>query len=210
METQYKKLKYPRTFHLPWTSAVTSDDKILTDVSHFVGKRVVVTEKMDGENTSFTKEYIHARSLDSGNHPSRNWVKNFWNQIKFELPDHFRVCGENMYAQHAIPYNNLDSYFLGFSLWINETCLSWDDTLYWFDLLGITSVPVLYTGTWNESLIKSLYQPGTEGYVVRLEESFAYPDFKKSVAKYVRKDHVQTNKHWREEWKPNKMKTSTM
>jgi hypothetical protein len=210
METQHTKLKYPRTFHLPWTSALTSDDKILNNTNHFVGKRVVVTEKMDGENTTFSKEYIHARSLDSGNHPSRNWVKNFWNQIKFDIPDNFRVCGENMYAEHSIRYEDLDAYFLGFSLWINETCLSWDDTLYWFELLGITSVPVLYTGIWNEHLIKKLHQPGTEGYVVRLEESFSYSDFKNSVAKYVRSGHVQTNKHWSKEWNPNFVKRTIM
>jgi RNA ligase len=202
---EQRKIKYPRTYHLPWTDAITSDDKILTDVSHFIGKRVVVTEKMDGENTTFSKQYIHARSLDSGNHPSRNWTKNFWNQIKFDIPDDMRVCGENVYAQHSIRYENLESFFLGFSLWIDDICLSWDDTIYWFSLLGITPVPVLYVGIFDEKVIRTLFKDGTEGYVVRLDDTFRYEDFKNSVAKYVRKDHVQTNKHWSKEWIPNKL-----
>jgi len=35
-----------------------------------------------------------------------------------------------------------------------------------------------------------------EGYVVRIAERFNYNEFNKSVAKYVRKNHVQNDKHW--------------
>ncbi|WP_181004126.1 hypothetical protein [Bacillus thuringiensis] len=35
-----------------------------------------------------------------------------------------------------------------------------------------------------------------EGYVLRLTDAFHYNDFSKSVGKFVRKDHVQTNQHW--------------
>ena len=44
------KIKYPRTFHLPWSPGATSDDKMLKSIEHFIGKEVVITEKMDGEN----------------------------------------------------------------------------------------------------------------------------------------------------------------
>ena len=67
--------KYPRTFHLPWSPGCTSDDKVLKSVDHFVGKRVIVTEKMDGENTTISKNKIYARSIDSKDHESRHWVK---------------------------------------------------------------------------------------------------------------------------------------
>ena len=36
-----------------------------------------------------------------------------------------------------------------------------------------------------------------EGYVVRLSNSFNYDDFKYSVAKFVRPNHVSTDKHWK-------------
>jgi hypothetical protein len=35
--------------------------------------------------------------------------------------------------------------------------------------------------------------------VVRKGHSFHYDDFADNVAKFVRKDHVQTNKHWMNE-----------
>ena len=44
-----------------------------------------------------------------------------------------------------------------------------------------------------------------EGFVVRNVDSFAYEDFSKNVAKYVRKNHVQTDEHWTKNWQPNKV-----
>ncbi len=69
-----------------WSKFSTKDDKILTSISYFDKKQVVATEKMHGENTTLYQDYIHARSLDSRNHSSRNWIKNFWYQIKNEIP----------------------------------------------------------------------------------------------------------------------------
>lgn len=70
-------VKYPRTHHLPWSENITDDDRIMSSLKEFIGTRVIVTEKMDGENTTMYKDTVHAGSVDSGNHPSRNWVKNF-------------------------------------------------------------------------------------------------------------------------------------
>lgn len=72
---------------------------------------------MDGENTTMMKNYIYARSLDSNNHQSRNWVKGLWGEISYKIPENWRICGENMYAKHSIEYNNLESYFLVYSIW---------------------------------------------------------------------------------------------
>lgn len=110
------KLKYPRTYHVEWSEGKTSDDKTQFDLSNFYNKEIVITEKMDGENTSMTNESFYARSLDSNNHPSRGYVKSIWGNIKHEIPNNFRICGENLYAQHSIKYNNLPSYFLVFSI----------------------------------------------------------------------------------------------
>lgn len=191
--------KYPRTFHLPWSEGVTSDDKVLTSIGQFYGKHVTVTEKMDGENTSMYRDAIHARSLDSRHHISRDWVKGFWATIRNDIPSGWRICGENLYAQHSIRYENLESYFYGFSIWNeNNVALSWVETSEWFSLLGITSVPVLYSGIWDEEVIRGLWNSasGSEGYVVRLSDEFAYNDFSKSVAKFVRANHVTTDQHW--------------
>jgi hypothetical protein len=170
--------------------------------NHFEGREIVVTEKMDGENTTLYNDHLHARSIDSKDHPSRSWVKQFWgNTIKGNLSDEERICGENCYAKHSILYNDLPSYFLGFSFWRNDLCLSWDDTLISFEVLGVTPVPTLFRGKLHsyetlQDLEASLDLERVEGYVVRLASEFYYADFAKSVAKYVRAKHVQTSEHW--------------
>lgn len=196
------RVKYPRTFHLPWSEGKTHDDKTLPDVSHFTGREVVVTVKLDGENTSIYSDYTHARSLDSSGHWSRSWIKAFQGEIGHNIPANWRICGENMTAVHSIEYTDLKSYFYGFSIW-NEvnTCISWDDTLVFFELLGIEHVPILYRGVFDETVIRKLYTQEMydtcEGYVVRLADAFEYRDFNRSVAKFVRKDHVVcTDEHW--------------
>lgn len=196
MENNMNRIKYPRTMHLPWSLGVGSDDKIITSLDCLSNNEVVVTEKLDGENTTMTAEYIHARSVDSGNHTSRDWVKQFHSTIAHDIPKNYRICGENVYAKHSIFYDSLESYFYGFSVWDEYTCLSWDDTIEIFELLGITSVPVLYRGVFDKNIFDKLDLTGKEGYVVRVCDSFDYYDFSKKVAKWVRKDHVQTDKHW--------------
>lgn len=194
-------VKYPRTYHLPWSEDVGKSDRIIQSLQFFEDKKVVVTEKMDGENTSMYSNHIHARSLDSASNSTRDWVKRFWANIHSEIPHGWRVCGENLFAKHSIEYQNLESYFLGFSVWNNQnTCLSWEQTVEWFHLFGIKHVPVLYYGTFDEKKIRSLYTGAdyntSEGYVLRVADSFEYKDFNRAVAKYVRKDHVRTSQHW--------------
>jgi hypothetical protein len=190
--------KYPRTPHLPWSLGATDDDKRLSNVDHFVDKEIVVTEKMDGENTTMYSDYIHARSIDSKYHPSRGWVKNLHATIAHSIPENMRICGENLYAQHSINYKDLPSYFMVFAIFDNVCCYDWDSTKAWAKLLGLETVPEIYRGVWNEKLIKSLWSEdsGTEGYVVRLTKPFYPSDFEKSVAKFVRPNHVQTDTHW--------------
>lgn len=202
--------KYPGTPHLPWSQAVTEDDVRVQSVSIFERSEVVVTEKMDGENTTLYNDYLHARSLDSRNHLSRNWVKQWHASIASDIPPQWRICGENLYARHSVAYDDLVSYFYGFSVWNDQgQCCDWDETLYWFSLLGIQPVPVLYRGVWNEKIIRDITVDTSkqEGYVVRTVAAFAYDKFDQHIAKWVRKGHVQTDKHWmHQELIPNKLK----
>lgn len=199
-------VKYPRTYHLPWSKGLQDDDRMLDpyfwrDHGWDYG-RVIGTLKYDGENTTMYTDYIHARSVDSRNHESRNWVKNFWSSISQDIPEGWRICGENMYAKHSIKYNDLKSYFYGFSIWNERNiCLDWDSTLEWFELLGITPVPVIYDGPYNEAALSNLWtfnfnETENEGYVLRVANEISYADFRNKVGKYVRENHVQTVKHW--------------
>lgn len=206
-----KYVKYPRTYHLPW-STPGSDDRTLESVEFLEGREVVVTEKLDGENTSLYSDYVHARSLEKASGADRAEVWKTWSQIAHDIPEGWRVCGENLLIKHSIHYSQLASYFATFSVWNEKNvCLSWDDTVEWTELLGLKTVPVLYRGLWDEEKIRSLYVPDRkpdlmEGYVVRLASSFPYGAFRRSVAKFVRPNHVTTDSHWRHSrWEKNKL-----
>lgn len=207
--------KYPRTHHLPWSPGATADDKILTTTAHFDGKQVVVSEKLDGENCTIGQTYTHARSTTSKHHPSRAWVKGLQAQIGHELPEGWRLCGENLFAKHSIGYDELPSYFMLFSVWNDKNvCLSWAETVDWARLLNLHLVPVLYKGIWNQDKIAKIWDGKSrvgggvgEGYVVRVASAFSYSQFAKCVAKFVRPHHVQTDAHWMQsKVVPNKLK----
>lgn len=207
--------KYPRTHHLPNSEGATSDDKTHSSFDSFLNIPIVITEKMDGENNSIYKDYFHARSIDSASHPSQYWLKNYASKIGYQLPDGWRLCGENVYAKHSIEYKNLISYFFGFSMWNDKNeCLSWDDTLVWFDLLEVQHVPVLFSGVVDNpqffyDLSKTINIDITEGFVVRHQSSFHYDSFKNCVGKWVRKNHVTSDEHWRNNWVPNKLQSES-
>lgn len=193
--------KYPRTPHLPFSFGRTSGDRVLSSLATFEGQHVAITLKMDGENTSLYRDCYHARSLDSRHHPSRDWLKSFHATFAHEIPLGWRVCGENLYARHSLTYTDLPSYFMGFSVWDeNNVALSWDDTVECFEVLGVTPVPVLYRGEFDEARVRDLAMGldthSQEGLVVRLSGPIRYEDFGQSVAKWVRPAHVQTDQHW--------------
>lgn len=197
-----KYVKYPRTYHVPWSDGINDDDKTHRNMGLFEGKRVVVTEKMDGENTTIYSDYIHARSVDGRSHYTRNWAKSYaMSYISPNIPENWRISAENLYAKHSIHYDDLESYLIGFSIWDeNNNCLSFDETVEWFKLLNMPMVNVLYDGIYDEQKIKKLYDYSSyeksEGYVIRVADSFHYKDFNKYVGKFVRKNHVSTTRHW--------------
>lgn len=196
------RVKYPRTWHLPWSPGIHSDDRMMPSIEQFVGQRVIVHEKLDGENTTMYTDYIHARSVDGRHHPSRDWAKGLWGRIAHDIPPDWRVCCENMFARHSIAYEHLQSYVYGFSVWNERNeCLPWDDTKEWLDLLGIVPCPVIYDGMFDERLIRGLYDERRdwatrEGYVMRIADGFSYGQYRHCVGKYVRRGHVQTTAHW--------------
>ncbi len=157
---------------------------------------------MDGENASFYNDHYHARSLDTANHPSRKWAKIFHAQIMGDIPNGWRVCAENLYAKHTIHYTDLEAFVLAFSVWNEQNfCLDWKQTQEWFELLNIPQVPVLYKGLYSAEVLHQIENDmdfdKDEGYVMRVADGFHYNDFRKWVAKYVRKGHVQhLDGHW--------------
>lgn len=204
-----KYVKYPRTYHCAWSPNLQNDDRQHEDVSFFIGKEVVVTAKLDGENTSLYPDYIHARSTDSKHHESRSWVKALHGRIAQDIPEGFRICGENMYATHSIHYEDLEDYFYVFNIWDDKNiAIPWDDTILYAGVLGLKVVPVLCRFVWesqdsaraliDESMerYKKTTKDDLEGYVIRVTGSIPYKDYRRSTAKVVRKGHVQTDEFW--------------
>ncbi|HEV8514812.1 MAG TPA: RNA ligase family protein, partial [Cyclobacteriaceae bacterium] len=151
-----KYVKYPRTYHLPG-SHLLKDDRQLVNDDCFKGKEVVVTLKMDGENTSMYNDYIHARSLDFASRVDRSYIKQLWSQVCYLIDEDMRVCGENLYAKHSLHYTNLSSYFMTFSVWIETLCLSWDETVEYSKILGLDTVPVIYRGLYDAKKISETF-----------------------------------------------------
>lgn len=215
--------KYPRTFNFPWSGSNSSDDVWWKDSSNFEGKEVVILEKIDGENTNIYPDgFVHARSLDTAHHPSRSWVKQYASTFAYDIPQGWKICGENVFAWHSIFYTDLPTYFFVFAI-VNEQnqCLSWQEVEEWCCILKLHTVPVIYRGIWDEKKVRSLWQGQgafptyqvtrdlempkfpedfapceAEGYVARLASSFHIKTFSQNVAKMVRKNHVQTDQNW--------------
>ncbi|MEO1173556.1 MAG: RNA ligase family protein [Myxococcota bacterium] len=194
-----RRIKYPRTPHLPDSPGASRDDLRCGVPDSFRRDTVVVTEKMDGENTTLYRDGLHARSIDGRAHPSRSWVKGLQAQLGHTIPAGYRVCGESLFAQHSLRYEDLPSYFMVFSVWdATNTCLSWSDTERFAAERGLECVPSVFVGEWRDDLLAGLrFDPSTmEGFVVRSAAGFPFDRFADHVAKWVRRGHVQTDDHW--------------
>jgi hypothetical protein len=197
-QTRYK---FPRILHMPFSPGFSSDDKVHKSLSQFEGEDVFISLKNDGENTTLQPDGFHAKSLDSPHHSSRDWVAAFHASIAHEIPAGWRICGENLYARHSIAYDSLPSYFTGFSVWnADNVALNWDDTLIFFQLLGIVPVTQVYRGKfdlkWIINFVSGLDTTKNEGIVLRVAREIPYAEHRNLVAKWVRPGHVQTDEHW--------------
>ncbi len=75
---RYVNTKYPRTYHLPYSPGATSDDKKLSSnwFENYKGRQIIITEKLDGENTCMNHYDVFSRSHGA---PTRSpWSKNMW------------------------------------------------------------------------------------------------------------------------------------
>lgn len=208
--------KYPRTYHLNFSEAIHSDDKIIKSLDAFNNKEIIITEKLDGENTTLYQDGFHARSLDSQHNFTRNWIKQLHSLIGYQIPEGWRLCGENVNYFHSIPYNDLESYFYLFSIWNEKNeRLHWDEIVEFANNLDLAMPDVFYRGKYDMDYIKNLAKnfdtKNKEGFVITTVEGFHYEKFSQHVTKWVRKDHVQPNldgkvEHWLKNTRPNQLK----
>ena len=212
-------MKYPRTYHLPYSPGATKDDKKLQDgwFKNYIGQEIVITAKLDGENIHMNQKGCYARS--DGNVTTSPWSRNIWDpqeglywKIKQFIGEDETIYGENLYGEHSIHYNKLTDYFHLFAVNDGINWYSWDDVKMMADIMNIPTVPELWRGRiYNENELQKLvekyvhesewYGDTREGVVVRKTDSFKIEDFSKYVCKWVRPNHVTTDEHWTKNWK---------
>jgi len=210
--------KYGRTYHLPWSPGTTSDDKISNDISSLIGTDIIITEKLDGENTGMTNDGVFARSHATfTTSPWSREVRQLHNlKVRGNLSEDEFLFGENLEGIHSIEYTDLKSYFYIFGLRDNKIWVPWKSVEEYSYLLDIPTVPVLFKGVINtekelkelvEELVSKRSELGgeIEGIVVRSAGMFHNDDFAENVSKWVRPNHVQTDEHWTRNWKKAKI-----
>ena len=146
--------KYGRTYHYPFSPGTTSDDRINhVFISHLQRiKKVVHTEKLDGENTCISKLGVFARSHAAPTiHKWADYLKIKWSILKHDLGD-LEVFGENCYAIHSIKYVNMRDHFFVFGIRVKDTWLSWEETKFYAELMDLQMVPeIKYVSPYNQS-----------------------------------------------------------
>ena len=140
-------------------------------------------------------------------HPSFDLAKATHGRISYLITEGISVFCEFCYAVHSIEYTGLPDYSLVFGVRDDREDLwwDWDSVVMQAHDLSLPTVPVLYRGTVSTedelrelteqlSSQSSAFGGKREGVVVR--KAGSYKDFSKSLAKWVRKNHVQTDDHW--------------
>lgn len=198
-----RRIKYPKTHYLPYSPGKASGDHFMPTTHELEqARQVVVTEKMDGENTTIYRDGWHVRSINSIPCQYHSFLQScILPPFQYKIPEDWRVCGEYLYVEHTIHYSQLQSYFEVFSIWNKDVCLSWEMTKALAKQWGLVTVPELYIGKYNEKQIAQIgadvVDAGGEGIVVRVANEFPFWNFAQCIGKYVRQNHVPTKVHWR-------------
>ena len=208
--------KYCRTFHWPASETVHADDSLSKHANAFIGREIIITEKLDGGNTCLYNGEVYARSTGMPSHDG--WMAmvrkhHAWKTHQFP---NIAFYGEDLYGVHSVSYDAIpeaETYYL-FAVRVGNTFLAWQDVETYAKDLNVKTVPVIFRGVMEsidtlttfmqeQRKLPSVLGPEREGFVIRHPESFQARDFEKHVVKYVRANHVQTeDKHWRVNWQP--------
>ncbi len=215
-------LKYPRTPYWPHSPTIGRGDAVHPDPPWFVGRPVIVTEKIDGSNVLIHRGKVYGRSVATES--ANKWMAmvkkhHAWKVTEPELHLH----GEDIYGVHSIEYGPVreDETFRAFALRTSAgDFLSMRELEAYAGERRIPVVPVLHRGEFasvaelrrfidREQRKPSVLGGEREGVVVRVAEGFASADFARNICKSVRPDHVQTDQHWTRNWRPCALRVSS-
>lgn len=213
--------KYPRTMHHPSSPGLQNDDRVSEYPDDILGREVVITEKIDGGNTGLFNGEVYARS--TGQPSTAGWFAMVRKHHAWKTmgDTDYVYHGEDVYGVHSIEYDPIpeDQTYMLFNirrLTDEKGWMSWDDLETTGAAMNIPVVPVLFRGVfnsqkelvkWFEDQIKLPSRLGgdREGFVLRVTDFIPEEDFPRLVQKWVRRNHVQTNQHWKMNWQPCKL-----
>ncbi len=225
METQRK---YGRTYHYPFSPGTTSDDRINKEYWQDLRliDSLIHTEKLDGENNCLNKYGVFARSHAAPTVSAwTRQIRQRWQHIKNDLGD-IELFGENLYATHSIEYHGLEQDFYLFAVRRKEMWLSWEEVMFYAELFDFACVPEVTLNNqgqteaeYRHAVIEQAGGAGRfaphdvhsglpcaqEGIVTRNAAEFPVTHFSHNVFKYVRKNHVKTDRHWTVNWQRARM-----
>ena len=181
-------IKHPSTPYLDISQ--TANEKVVVTQS-FIGERVTITEKMDGEITSIYPDgSFHARSLDSGAAWQRDVIHSYLPSIVSAMRYDEHFVFENMYAKHTIEYDDLESYLYLLYVVRNGFVISYEQTRMIASKIGLVMPRVLLSGVFRSANNVLLMKSYREGFVLRVNRSFPYAKLGEFTGKYVVPDFV--------------------
>lgn len=209
------RAKYPDTPYWPWSPAIDRDDDVHTNPDRFVGRAVVVTEKLDGSNTLLHTGRAYGRSVSAPSDGKWMAMVKKHHAWKVSEPDVY-LYGEDIYGIHSISYDPVEEHetFYAFSLRDgNGVFGAFADVEAYVNRREIPVVPVLYRGFFRSiaelrAFVEHAHgEPSVlggkrEGVVLRLTRGFPEVEFSANVCKSVRIGHVQAEEHWTRKWRP--------
>ncbi len=216
MSRSVEFFKFPHTPHLLWLGRVPPRaDKVLSpsEVERFLSQEVVVEEKIDGANLGFSVGVDGSlKAQNRGTYltpPGERQFSGLWNWLRARneglvenLGANLMLFGEWCLARHAIRYDLLPDWFLGFDVYDRVEGRFWGtrrrDQL--LEKLGLRSVPKLAQGVFLAHSLPSLIghsgfaEGPMEGIYLRRESG----DWLIERAKVVSAQFVQSiEEHWR-------------
>ena len=208
------RLKYPRTPYWPYSPTIGRGDTVHPDPERFVGRPVVVSEKLDGANVLIHRGKVYGRSIAA--EAANKWMAMVKKHHAWKVtePDIY-LYGEDIYGVHSIAYGAVreNETFRAFALRDSAGDFRSMATLERFaGERDIPVVPVVYEGAFasltemrrfirDEHAKPSALGGEREGVVVRIAGGFSSAEFARNVCKSVRKGHVQTDQHWTRNWR---------
>ena len=174
-----------------------------------------MTEKLDGSNVLIHRGKVYGRSV--AEEAANKWMAMVKKHHAWKVtePDVY-LYGEDIYGVHSIEYGALreNETFHAFALRDSIGDFRSMAALQEFATQrSIPVVPVIYQGAFasiaemrafihGEHAKRSVLGGEREGVVLRIAEGFSSSEFARNVCKSVRQDHVQTDRHWTQNWRP--------